>query len=59
MRNFDVALSFWRNNGEKGNRRVWPIVDGKGRSFDSRKAGNEMPKDADANGAYHIAMKGL
>ncbi len=27
--------------------------------FDSRKAGQNLPKDADANGAYHIALKGL
>jgi CRISPR-associated protein Cpf1 len=27
--------------------------------FDSRKATDKQPKDADANGAYHIALKGL
>ena len=63
MRNLSITLSLRHNNGEKGDKEqdyiLSPIVDGKGRSFDSRKAGNEMPKDADANGAYHIAMKGL
>ena len=27
--------------------------------FDSRNAKESEPKDADANGAYHIALKGL
>src|SRR5690606_30378632 len=27
--------------------------------YDSRKADASLPKDADANGAYHIAKKGL
>jgi CRISPR-associated protein Cpf1 len=27
--------------------------------FDSRKCGSDMPQNADANGAYHIALKGL
>ena len=26
--------------------------------FDSRKRNPELPQDADANGAYHIALKG-
>ena len=30
-----------------------------GTRFDSRTAGEDMPKDADANGAYHIGLKGL
>lgn len=36
-----------------------PIADENGRFFDSRKANDNEPKDADANGAYHIALKGL
>ncbi len=36
-----------------------PVADENGVFFDSRNAGDEMPKDADANGAYHIALKGL
>ena len=36
-----------------------PVADGSGRFFDSRKATDNEPKNADANGAYHIALKGL
>lgn len=36
-----------------------PVADENGRFFDSRNAGNNLPKDADANGAYNIARKGL
>jgi len=63
MRNLSITLSLRHNNGEKGDKEqdyiLSPVADGKDRFFDSRKAGDDMPKDADANGAYHIAMKGL
>jgi CRISPR-associated protein Cpf1 len=63
MKNLSITLSLRHNNGEKGDKEqdyiLSPVADSKGRFFDSRKAGDEMPKDADANGAYHIAMKGL
>ena len=36
-----------------------PVSDKHGRFFDSRKAKDHEPKNADANGAYHIALKGL
>jgi CRISPR-associated protein Cpf1 len=36
-----------------------PVADENGVFFDSRKATEQQPKDADANGAYHIALKGL
>lgn len=36
-----------------------PVMSTDGVFFDSRKAPADMPRDADANGAYHIAMKGL
>lgn len=38
-----------------------PVKNEQGVFFDSRKVkkDNSMPKDADANGAYHIALKGL
>ncbi len=36
-----------------------PVADENGNFFDSRKATDKQPKDADANGAYHIALKGL
>ncbi len=35
-----------------------PVTDKNGRFFDSRKAKNCEPKNADANGAYHIGLKG-
>jgi len=38
---------------------VSPVMNTSGVFFDSRNADNSQPKDADANGAYHIAMKGL
>lgn len=36
-----------------------PVADDNGVFFDSRKASEKQPKNADANGAYHIALKGL
>ena len=36
-----------------------PIADNNGVFFDSRNANKTQPKDADANGAYNIALKGL
>lgn len=36
-----------------------PVEGPDGTCFDSRTAGPGLPKDADANGAYHIALKGL
>lgn len=38
---------------------ISPVVDANGNFYDSRKAGDTLPKDADANGAYNIARKGL
>ena len=38
---------------------ISPVKNSKGDFYDSRKADNTLPKDADANGAYHIAKKGL
>ena len=38
---------------------ISPVADAQGRFFDSRKVGDDLPKDADANGAYNIARKGL
>ena len=38
---------------------ISPIKDANGQFFDSRQpADSKMPKNADANGAYHIALKG-
>ena len=36
-----------------------PVMDKDGKFFDSRNAADDEPKNADANGAYHIALKGL
>jgi CRISPR-associated protein Cpf1 len=36
-----------------------PVPDKNGKFFDSRKAGPGLPDNADANGAYNIARKGL
>ena len=38
---------------------ISPAMNSKGEFYDSRKADTSLPKDADANGAYHIAKKGL
>lgn len=38
---------------------ISPVKDASGKFFDSRKpADSKMPENADANGAYHIALKG-
>lgn len=36
-----------------------PVADADGNFFDSRKAKENQPKDADGNGAFNIARKGL
>lgn len=36
-----------------------PVMNASGKFFDSRESGDDLPKNADANGAYHIALKGL
>jgi len=63
MKYLSITLSLRHNNGEKGDKEqdyiLSPVTDSRGRFFDSRKAGDEMPRNADANGAYHIALKGL
>ncbi|MDR2438447.1 MAG: type V CRISPR-associated protein Cas12a/Cpf1 [Planctomycetaceae bacterium] len=38
---------------------ISPIVDADGEFFDSRKGKSNLPNNADANGAYNIARKGL
>lgn len=38
---------------------ISPVKDKDGKFFDSRNAGAELPQDADANGAFNIARKGL
>ncbi|MCQ2402719.1 MAG: type V CRISPR-associated protein Cas12a/Cpf1 [Lentisphaeria bacterium] len=36
-----------------------PVLNKDGKFFDSSETGTDSPCDADANGAYHIALKGL
>lgn len=38
---------------------ISPVRDAAGRFFDSRQCDASLPKNADANGAYNIARKGL
>ncbi len=58
-----VTLQLRHNNGEKGKEEkdyiLSPVADRQGKFFNSLDAPETLPKDADANGAYHIALKGL
>ena len=38
---------------------ISPVKNKDGEFFDSRRSGEKLPQDADANGAYNIARKGL
>ena len=38
---------------------ISPVMNSNGEFFDSRSCGKNMPENADANGAYNIARKGL
>jgi CRISPR-associated protein Cpf1 len=38
---------------------ISPVANEQGEFYDSRKASDTLPKNADANGAYNIARKGL
>lgn len=38
---------------------ISPVKNSNGSFYDSRNGNDTLPKDADANGAYHIAKKGL
>ena len=38
---------------------ISPIADNRGIFYDSRSCPDSLPKNADANGAYNIARKGL
>ncbi len=58
-----VLTSLRQNNGKTGKEEkdfiLSPVTDAKGNFFNSLEAESNEPKDADANGAYHIALKGL
>ena len=57
-----LRLTMQMRNSRIGTEEDWlisPVKDKNDNFFDSRKVeDNSMPKDADANGAYHIALKG-
>ena len=38
---------------------ISPVMNATGEFYDSRKCGKNLPENADANGAYNIARKGL
>ncbi len=38
---------------------ISPVHNEEGIFYDSRKCGGDLPQDADANGAFNIARKGL
>lgn len=54
---------FMRKEGDRFNLNNYDYilspVEKNGIFFDSRKSDNNLPKDADANGAYNIGLKGL
>ena len=55
-----LTLQMRNSNAETGEDYISsPVEDIAGNCFDSRMADSALPKDADANGAYHIALKGL
>lgn len=48
-----------RNTNQDWDYLISPVLNENGEFYDSRKADNHLPQDADANGAFHIAKKGL
>jgi hypothetical protein len=58
-----TTMNLRHNNGKKGKEEIdailSPVADRNGRFFDSSAALDGLPLNADANGAYHIALKGL
>ena len=38
---------------------ISPVMNDQGEFYDSRNCGKNLPENADANGAYNIARKGL
>lgn len=45
--------------GTKTDYLISPVINAKGEFYDSRVCGHNLPENADANGAYNIARKGL
>lgn len=58
MRLFESTLHM-RNTDSDNDYIISPVKNRDGKFFDSRQCGDSFPKDADANGAYNIARKGL
>ena len=55
-----AALQMRNSNSETGEDYISSPIEGRpGICFDSRAEDDTLPHDADANGAFHIAMKGL
>ena len=55
-----VQIRYSKTNDATVDYILSPIADENGNNiFDSRKCIKDFPIDADANGAYHIALKGL
>ncbi len=58
MRCLSLTLQL-RHTGGDDDFILSPVADCEGMFFDSRRAPDWLPQNADANGAYHIALKGL
>ena len=57
-----IALTLQMRNSITGTEvdyMISPVADDNGNFYDSRTCGKELPENADANGAYNIARKGL
>ena len=57
---FEKTLQMRNSNSETGDDYILsPVKNKNGLFFNSDEADDKLPKDADANGAFHIALKGL
>ena len=57
---FGLTLKMRNSNAATGEDYVLsPVKNSSGKFYDSRNCDETLPKDGDANGAYHIALKGL
>lgn len=57
---FDRTLQMRNSRASTGDDYIQsPVKNADGAFFDSRTCGEDLPQNADANGAYHIALKGL
>ena len=59
MKAFELTVAL-RHSSKEEDRIISPVLNAENEFFDSaRQHGTGMPENADANGAYHIALKGL